>query len=238
MLGASIQLFGKKPDQPPEVLNLRVVSIDGGNELKLAARPCAQKTGQLLLERARVDAKVEPVVAAISGKACALARRNDAGLMRVEPHRFSADGRLTVAGHGRQQPEAIGFRIVDGYGRAAGPIHEPDALKLNKVTLRQKAGGKFCLGPARAKPGQESVPELLGICGSENWEPPKRIGQVLWGHGSVGSRPVPKRVFSHDERNMRASLTPYVKKAAHHAQRRCGLDLVGLAGILSLPIIA
>jgi hypothetical protein len=138
------------------------------------------------------------------GKVGAVTWRNDAGLACVDLDRLPADPCFACAGHGRQQPEAIGLRIVDGCARAASAIHKSDALKLGEISLRKKAGGRLHLGPARTKPRSESVSEFFGIGGPENWESPERIGQVrgnhvlgslmLGSHGSVGSRPIPKCV--------------------------------------------
>src|ERR1700733_1772492 len=80
-LGGCVKLFGEKKDQPPELLKAGSVSVDGGLELKLAARPRAEKVGELAFERAWIDPQVEPLMADVGVEGDLLARRDDAGLI-------------------------------------------------------------------------------------------------------------------------------------------------------------
>jgi hypothetical protein len=134
-------------------------------------------------------------VAVVGGEAYALALRNDAGLLRMDIDRFAANRRLTLARHRRQQADTIGVWIVDGSARTARAVDKSDAVKLNEIALRPKARPISHLGSTGAESAQEGVPELFGIGGSENRKSPERIGEVLGGHGLVGSLAIPKRGF-------------------------------------------
>ena len=158
-----------------------MVSVHGGSEFKPAAWPRTQKTRKLPLQDVGLEADVQPLVAAFDGKAGGAARRDDAGPVRVDGHPVPADGCFTLAGHGRQQAEAISLRIVDDRAEIAGAVDEREVLKLDQVSLSPEVWTICNLGPARAEPVQESVPELFGIVRLENRKPLKRIGVVLDG---------------------------------------------------------
>jgi hypothetical protein len=131
----------------------------------LAGHP---KDTQASFQGAGVDADIQPVVAAFDRKTGTLARRDDAGLAAVDGHLVPADGRFAFAGHGRQQAEAIAFRIVDERAEIAGAVDKPEILKLNQVSHRPEAGAMFDIGPDCAEPGQQGIPEFVGVRGSED----------------------------------------------------------------------
>src|SRR3974390_3095932 len=72
-------------------------------------------------------------------------------------------GRFTLAGHGRQQAEAVSLRIVDDDAEIGGAVDKREVLKLDQVSLSPGVWTIYDLDPARAEPVQESVPELFGI---------------------------------------------------------------------------
>jgi hypothetical protein len=125
-------------------------------------------------------------------------------LLIIEVDRFAADRGLTLASNRSEEAEAFGFRIVDSHGGTAAAMDKPDPVKLYQISVRPEAGCRLYLGVGHAEPGQERVPELVGTGSFKYRKSPQWIGELLARHDLVGSHPVPKRMSSHDDRNILA----------------------------------
>src|ERR1700722_9030310 len=186
-LGGRVELFGKKKQQPPELLKAGRVSVDGALEHKLAARLRAEQIAQLAFERAAIDPHVEPFMAAIAGERDFLAGRDDATLIRIECDGVFPDRRLTLAREGAEQTKPFSLRKLAARSGAPIAIDKADVLKLNETASCRQSFGGFDLGIGRAVPRQQGMPEFLRIGGLKYRKPLQRIDERLKRHGSVCS---------------------------------------------------
>src|SRR5579863_5676896 len=186
-LGGRVELFGEKKNQPPELLKAGSVSVDGGLEFKLAARPRAEQVGELAFERAWIDPQVEPLMADVGVEDNFLARRDDAGLFPIQCKRAVSDRRTAVAAQGREQAKPPGLRIADRDTAAAIAVNQADILKLNEIAPRPKLRRLLHFGFAGAKTREQHVAELFRIRCTKDRKSLERIGQLLGRHGSVCS---------------------------------------------------
>lgn len=159
-----------------------MLQVQERHELQVPLGLCTKDGSQLAFQRRCLDPQVQPAVISGAPYPRRAARRDDAGLARIDFNRLAANGRVAPSTQRKPQPGKIELRIIRSYGPVAGRKQQHEVLQRQQTAARLEGVESGNLDPGCAEPCHGRIPELFGIRGAEDRRAVQRIGWLSKRH--------------------------------------------------------